>query len=101
MSIRRGTTPTHYFDLPVEAGRITLLSLAYAQRGEVKIEKHLNDVVLADMRGSCKLKESDTLKLVDGIDVEIQLRVGTANDRYASDVVEEPVEKILKDGMLI
>lgn len=36
----RGTTPTLTFRLPIDTGSITVLSLAVAQAGQVKIEKH-------------------------------------------------------------
>lgn len=40
----RGTTPTLTFRLPIDTGSITVLSLAVAQAGQVKIEKALSDM---------------------------------------------------------
>ena len=40
----RGTTPTLTFRLPIDTGSITVLSVAVAQAGQVKIEKALSDV---------------------------------------------------------
>lgn len=37
----RGTTPTLTFRLPIDTGSITVLSLAVAQAGQVKIEKSI------------------------------------------------------------
>lgn len=37
----RGTTPTLTFRLPIDTGSITVLSLAVAQAGQVKIEKNI------------------------------------------------------------
>lgn len=37
----RGTTPTLTFQLPIDTGSITVLSIAVAQAGQVKIEKNI------------------------------------------------------------
>lgn len=42
----QGTTPTLTFQLPIDTGSITVLSIAVAQAGQVKIEKTLPDVQL-------------------------------------------------------
>lgn len=74
----RGTTPTLTFRLPIDTGSITVLSLAVAQAGQVKIEKALSDVQLDGNVVSCTLTEAETLSLTAGrgIDAKIQLRVG-------------------------
>ena len=97
----RGTTPTLTFRLPIDTESITVLSLAVAQAGQVKIEKALSDVQL-DGNVSCTLTEAETLSLTAGrgIDAKIQLRVGVGGQRMASQVFEVPVERILRDGAL-
>ena len=98
----RGTTPTLTFRLPIDTGSITVLSLAVAQAGQVKIEKALSDVQLDGNVVSCTLTEAETLSLTAGRcnDVKIQLRVGVGGQRMASQVFEVPVERILRDGAL-
>lgn len=88
--------------LPIDTGSITVLSLAVAQAGQVKIEKALSDVQLDGNVVSCTLTEAETLSLTAGrgIDAKIQLRVGVGGQRMASQVFEVPVERILRDGAL-
>ena len=98
----RGTTPTLTFQLPIDTGSITALSVAVAQAGQVKIEKTLPDVLLDGNVVSCTLTEAETLSLTagTGIDAKIQLRVGVGEQRMASQVFVVPVERILRDGAL-
>lgn len=98
----RGTTPTLTFRLPIDTGSITVLSLAVAQAGQVKIEKALSDVQMDGNVVSCTLTEAETLSLTAGTgnDAKIQLRVGVGAQRMASQVFEVPVERILRDGAL-
>lgn len=98
----RGTTPTLTFQLPIDTGSITMLSVAVAQGGKVKIEKTLSDVHLDGNVISCPLTEAETLSLTDGTGIvaNIQLRVGVGAQRMASQVFMVPVERILRDGAL-
>lgn len=43
----RYTTPTHTFTVPLDTSKITLLSIAYEQRGTLVVEKRLEDGVQA------------------------------------------------------
>lgn len=45
----RGTTPTLTFQLPIDTGSITMLSVAVAQGGQVKIEKHCRMYIWTEM----------------------------------------------------
>ena len=98
----RGTTPTLTFRLPIDTGSITMLSVAVAQGGHVKIEKTLSDVHLDGNVISCTLTEAETLSLTAGTNIEakIQLRVGVGEQRMASQIFTVPVERILRDGAL-
>lgn len=98
----RGTTPTLTFRLPIDTGSITVLSVAIAQAGRVKIEKTLSDVHLDGNVISCTLTEEETLSLTarTRIDAQIQLRVGVGAQRMASQIFTVPVERILRDGAL-
>ncbi len=97
----RGTTPTHTFTLPFAAGDITLLNIAYAQRGEIVLEKDLNDCTVSDNTLSVTLSEQDTL-MFDASDskVEIQLRAAVGERRLASEIITTTARRILKDGEL-
>lgn len=62
----RGTTPTLTFRLPIDTGSITVLSVAVAQAGQVKIEKALSDVQLDGNVVSCTLTEAEPCRLLPG-----------------------------------
>ena len=98
----RGTTPTLTFQLPIDTGSITVLSIAVAQGGVVRIEKSLADMTLEGKTVSCTLTEEETLSLSAGAgrEAQVQLRVGVGGQRMASQVFEVPVERILRDGAL-
>lgn len=97
--MRRGTTPTHVFTVPVDASTITLLSLVYAQNGNIIIEKLLSDVVASGNTITATLSEEETLKFFSGA-VEIQLRIGIGTKRMASEIIKASVGDILKGGKL-
>ena len=98
----RGTTPTLIFTLPIEANTITLLNLALSQFGRVLISKGLEDAEIDGKTVSFSLSEDETLKLIGhcGREVEIQLRVGVNEVRFASQIFTAPVERILQEGKL-
>ncbi len=97
----RGTTPTHTFTLPFEAGDITILNIAYAQRGDIVLEKDLTDCTVSGNTLTVTLSEQDTL-MFDASDskVEIQLRAGIGDKRLASEIITTTVRRILKEGEL-
>lgn len=99
--MRRGTTPTHIFTVEFDTSEITLLNVAYSQDGEVVVEKSLDDCTIEPNKIIVNLTEEDTLKFtnLDSI-VEIQLRVGIGDARYASDIIKVRVGRLLKDGEL-
>lgn len=101
--MRRGTTPTHTFNLDgtFDTDKITLLNLAYSQEGNIILEKSLKDCVIEPQKIIVNLTEDDTLlfKNKDAL-IEIQMRIGIGEERYASNIFRVKVEKLLKDGDL-
>ena len=99
--MRRGTTSTLKFKLPFDTGVISVLNVAFEQRGSIVLEKTLSDCILSGDEILCPLSESDTLKLNGSTHVKIQLRIKKTNgDVVASDILEGFVERIIKDGEL-
>lgn len=98
----RGTTPTLTFTLPIEADTVTLMNLALSQFGRVLISKGLEDAEIDGKTVSFTLTEEETLKLIGrgSNGVEIQLRVGVDEVRFASEIFTVPVERILQEGKL-
>ena len=97
----RGTTPTITFNLPFDESRITALNLCFAQQGEVILEKNLGACKLEKDILQVSLTEQETL-LFDAKKgmVDMQLRIGCADSRMASNIMQISVEQILKDGCL-
>lgn len=99
--MHRGTTPTFTFRLPIETAGITKLSILFRQPGGADIEKALADVTTDGQTVTVSLTEEETLSLrAAGAPLEVQLRVGVADARMASQIFTVSVERILKDGAL-
>jgi len=97
----RGTTPTIIFVLPFPASDLTAVSIVFAQRGQIVIEKALTDCTCEDDTITVTLTEAETLSLKHGHRVYIQLRCAVGDARLASEVIQVPVERILKEGVLV
>lgn len=98
--MHRGTTPTLTFGLPFEGTKITKACLAFAQGGEVVLEKALDDLQVEGTTLKVKLTERETLELRHEMVLEIQLRCVVDGNSLASNIVHTTVERILKDGVL-
>nr|DAF77979.1 MAG TPA: hypothetical protein [Caudoviricetes sp.] len=100
--MRRGTTPT----IKLIVDGLSKLELRTAvltiKQRAVVIERTLDQMTIKTDSLAVTLTQKDTLALMPGIDAEVQLRCLTlSGTAYASDVLQLPVEKILKDGELI
>lgn len=96
--MRRGTTPTLIFSLPVDASSVECLFITFCQNKKIIIEKNINDCELSNYTLNCTLSQKDTLAFNIGtIDMQIRLRTidGTA---MASNVVVSDIKDCLKDG---
>lgn len=71
----RGTTPTHVFELPVDAALIDKVLVVYAQNGEEVFHKTKKDCQMDGMELSVRLTQTDTLKLSCGYNAQIQLKM--------------------------
>ncbi len=104
--MRQGTTPTHTFSIPVPKNLINSIFINYTQRGAMIIEKSGEDISLEDKdedscAASVTLTQGETLKLRPGSDCSIQVRFTTASgEAFASQIILEPVEAVLKDGVI-
>lgn len=95
----RGTTPRLEFELPFNADIVKELYVTFAQGARVVLDKAKHDCTFDGNNVKLKLTQKDTLALVSGNNVDIQLRVLTVNDdALASDIIRSSVSRILKDG---
>lgn len=96
--MRRGTTPTLTFTLPINSSSIECLYITFCQKNEIIIEKNINDCELSDDILKVTLSQKDTLAFkVGAIDIQIRLKTidGSA---MASNVVVADIRNCLKDG---
>ena len=97
----RGTTPTHTFLLPFDTAEIRSLRIAYAQRGEVILQKSEADCTCEGDTLRVQLTQEDTLRFAAGDRMQMQLRVRTANgDVFASRLLCAEVEDCLCEEVL-
>lgn len=100
----RGTTPTYCFALPFEVSTLSGWCISFAQRGVEKFSVEEDDAG-ASAEGrviSLTLRQSDTLRLEAGVDVQIQLRalVAATGEAIASEILTAAVEPVLREGVL-
>ena len=125
--IVRGTTPYHYFVLPISSADISEIYITYMQNGQFLFEKDKDEITLMDVdlsdnasmgdeneeseyevycQASVHLTQEDTLKFKFFPAAEkniawIQIRVlDTEGEAYAAEPVRERVYGILKNGVI-
>ena len=125
--IVRGTTPYHYFVLPISSADISEIYITYMQNGQFLFEKDKDEITLRDVdlsdnasmgdeneefeyevycQASVHLTQEDTLKFKFFPAAEkniawIQIRVlDTEGEAYAAEPVRERVYGILKNGVI-
>ena len=102
MSIVRGTTPQLIFTCNTPPQEFEICHIAFSQSGRIIFIKTLKDCSIQDNDLILTLSEIDTLKLISGRDVEIQLRVAYSDGtKDASNIIKTTADRILEDGVLV
>lgn len=96
----RGTTPTFTFTLQFDASSIDNAYATFAQSGEVKIDKSLEDMQIDGKKLILKLTQEETLLLKGNSGVEIQLSVRVGSNVMRSKIMTVTVNRILKEGLI-
>lgn len=97
----RGTTPTHTFNLKIEARTIRALRITYKQGENVVLEKTEEDATMSGYTIKVKLTQEDTYKFQANIPVQIQLKIKTTSqDVLASRIKTMSVAAILNEEVL-
>lgn len=98
----KGTTPTHTFNIPLEASSIKTVKITYVQRDKEVLVKRTEDCTIEDGKIKTKLTQEDTFKFEHNTIVTIQLRVLTTDgDALASDLIMTSAGKCLDDEVLV
>ena len=95
--IRRGTTPTHIFNVNVDLTQAVALYITYRQNGRIIVEKTLEDCTITATTVTVKLTQNETLKFITTSAVEVQIRAKFSNETaIASNIMETDAGRILK-----
>lgn len=74
----RGTTPTHQFALPFDAGMITKLSVTYSrENGEVVVKRRKEECEMIGNIISVTLSQQESLSFQPDEIVEVQIKLST------------------------
>ena len=96
--MRRGTTPTLTFTLPVDSSIIECLFITFSQKREIVLEKNINDCEFIDGALQVTLSQKETLSFnVGSIDIQIRLKTNDGS-AMASNIVVVEIRDCLKDG---
>lgn len=99
--MRRGTTPTHIFKVPIDLRSAVKVYITYKQDGEIKVEKSKDDMEITEDKITLQLTQQDTLAFSTIGEVEIQCRARYADGAApASKIKKVLVCKILKEGII-
>ena len=75
MTVTRGSTATHYFEVPYDRTQISAARVSYTQNGEVVILKKGDQIELRDGLVLWKLSQEDTLSLQADAFVGVQMKL--------------------------
>ena len=95
----RGTTPTVEFTLPFLLSNVDKIWITFSQNNSELFTLEKQDCELYEYTIQATLTQKQTLKLLSQTMVEIQVRLLTKTGvAMASNIIKEPVQRILKDG---
>lgn len=100
--MRKGTTPTHVFEVPsAMAGNIRSVEITYSQKRQIVLQKDTYDCTISGNTISVTLTQLDTFKFIDDINVEIQVRVlDNADNAFASNIMCVSCDRCLSEEVL-
>lgn len=99
--MKRATTPSHVFVLPVEADTVNKFLLTYAQNGKIILEKNAEDMAVSGREWSVVLTQEET-RLFKADYANAQVRVLMNDGRsLASDIFRIYVGSVLNDEELV
>ena len=97
----RGTTPTHTFNLPLDASLIKEVKVTYAQGGAVILERRAADCEIQGSTVTIRLTQEDTFKFDCSKKVYIQVRaLLTSGECISSRILMTSVESCLDNEVL-
>ena len=99
--MKRATTPTHRFTLPVDASLIRRFLLTYTQNGKVVLEKRETDMAVEGNEWRIKLTQEEANLFDSSSLAHAQIRIlTTGGDAMASQEYAIYVGRVLNDEVL-
>lgn len=99
--MRRGTTPTHTFKLPVDAAQVNNIRALYGQQGQCLFKLEYDRFTFEGNKVRVELTQEETLKFENGGAAEVQLRVLTTDKQsLVSEVHISAVRRLMEDEVL-
>lgn len=99
--MRRGTTITNTFSTDTDLTTAEVVYITYKQNGRTVLEKSIEDLTITAEEITVELSQTDTLALMVGVPVQIQIRARWASgSAIASNIMTGDVERILKEGVI-
>ena len=101
--MRRLTTPTHRFTLPLDdVSIIERIRITYAQYGEIVLVKDEYDIDYDGCDAVVKLTQEETKLFNDQKKDEIQVHVLTSGgDSLVSNIIKVDCDRVLNDEVLV
>lgn len=101
--MRRGTTPTHRFSIPVRASDVANVKILYSQFNKCKVTKCIDDIVIDDYKVTTRLTQEETLRFSCNTEpVSMQVRLLTKSGiSCASNVIKDKVYTCLEDDIIL
>ena len=97
----KGTTPTHTFKIPLDAGGVKSVMVIYAQNNVEVFRKETSDCTLEGNSISVTLTQEETFRFNHNQNVQIQVRLLTvAGNALASDIKVVTVGQCLNSEVL-
>jgi predicted small metal-binding protein len=99
--MRRGTTPTHTFTLPIAVDNVSEALIVYAQSDEEILRKTVNHCRMDGNTLAVDLTQEETFLFDCKRRVQIQVRVLTMDGKaLASNIITTDVDKCLSNEVL-
>ena len=101
MSICQGSTPTHYFEIPISGSKVKEVEITYAQNDIVILTKNTEDCTITEEEVITELSQEETFLFDKAYPVQIQIRLLDENDKvHPGEILSESVSKCLSKEVL-
>lgn len=99
--MKKGSTPTHIFALPISGEAIKNIEITYSQDRAVVLQKYKPDCTIDKNKVSLTLSQEDTFLFKDDVNVEIQIRVMDIDDHvYPSNIMRVSCDRCLSKAVM-